>query len=736
MIYTKKFLILEFSEEKLMKILINYSEIRQYGVLKTVANRYCGKNIKIYIYIDLSKNIDFCNELSRKRTASKYERKLRKVDCKFHRVIVPTGDCINNIIERNKIDVYLTNDSKSMELYSDSEYVRCIDSKMDIERICAQIDLYLLMDSKPLLNNKRTTSYPSKDKIWLSAYNSQAQREYERLNDNNDSTVFEVIKEANKDFLYETAMIYYGIKISYGELIKNVKKMSQMLIGEGIKKGDVVSICTPNVPDGVYCYFAAQNIGAIPSMLHVYSSQEDMRYYFKLEKTKLVIAIGMTKTCENIGAAIKGTNIKVIIIPMDSSLSFRSLEAAKIKLGISLIKRLHKGKQFFKITDYSRFQNIEDCCRKHKGQKLITAHNEIATIVHTGGTTGRGKSVILTHENILSNDNAFEATIQDFEPGDTILAIPPLFHVLGLNNCILLMLRVGGKVVLIPKYNKYKLSQLCKKYHPEMIFGVPKIGRDFLEFLDEKTDLSHLKYYVLGGEEMGKGFIEQSNAFLKQHGANIYCDQSLGATECSCSMTNTFKNSYVPGSLGIPLINLDMKVVKSAGEDIRECAYNEYGEICFSGPSVMKGYLDEINENKEYIRHHSDGKMWFHTGDLGYINEEGVLFFVGRIKELLKINGEQVYPSIIKQVIMQHNSIKDCAVIGTCDDTGHKRVLAIAVLNENEICTKEDIKHELIDRCKKQLIREAVPMDIVFRDKLPETNIYKLNINELREEYT
>ena len=214
----------------------------------------------------------------------------------------------------------------------------------------------------------------------------------------------------------------------------------------------------------------------------------------------------------------------------------------------------------------------------------------------------------------MSNDNAFEATIQDFERGDTILAIPPLFHVLGLNNCILLMLRAGGKVVLIPKYNKYKLSQLCKKYHPEMIFGVPKIGRDFLEVLDEKTDLSHLKYYVLGGEEMGKGFIEQSNAFLKQHGANIYCDQSLGATECSCSMTNTFKNSYVPGSLGIPLINLDMKVVKLAGEDIRECDYNEYGEICFSGPSVMKGYLDEINENKEYINSFDKVVIYYDNG--------------------------------------------------------------------------------------------------------------------------
>lgn len=719
-----------------MKILINYSEMRQYVALKIVTNKYFGKNIKVYIYIDSYKNIDFYNELLRKRVVYKYERKLKRMGCKFHRIIVPLSDCINNIIERNKIDVYLTNDFKSMGLYSDSKYVRCIDSKMDVERICAQIDYYLLMDSKPLLNNKKTSLYPSKDKIWLSAYNSQAQREYERLNGNNDSTVFEVIKEANKDFLYETAMIYYGIKISYGELITNVNRMSRMLIGEGIKKGDVVSICTPNVPDGVYCYFAAQNIGAIPSMLHVFSSQEDMKYYFKLEKIKLVIAIGMTKTCENIKAAINDTKIKVIVIPMDSSLSFRSVEAAKMKLGISLIRRLHKGKQFFEITDYSRFENIEDCCRKHKGQKLITAHNEIATIVHTGGTTGRGKSVILTHENILSNDNAFEATIQDFEPGDTILAIPPLFHVLGLNNCILLMLRVGGKVVLIPKYNKYKISQLCRKYHPEMIFGVPKIGRDFLEFLDEKIDLSHLKYYVLGGEEMSKSFIEQSNKFLKQHGANIYCDQSLGATECSCSMTNTFKNSYVPGSLGIPLINLDMKVVKAAGEDIRECNYNEYGEICFSGPSVMKGYLEEISENKEYIRQHSDGKRWFHTGDLGYVSEDGVLFFVGRIKELLKINGEQVYPSIIKQVIMQHNSIKDCAVIGTCDETGHKRVLAIAVLNENDKCNQENIKHELIDMCKKQLIREAVPMDIVFRDKLPETNIYKLNINELREEYT
>ena len=232
-----------------MKILINYSEMRQYVALKIVTNKYFGKNIKVYIYIDSYKNIDFYNELLRKRVVYKYERKLKRMGCKFHRIIVPSSDCINNIIERNKIDVYLTNDFKSMGLYSDSKYVRCIDSKMDVERICAQIDYYLLMDSKPLLNNKKTSLYPSKDKIWLSAYNSQAQREYERLNGNNDSTVFEVIKEANKDFLYETAMIYYGIKISYGELITNVNRMSRMLIGEGIKKGDVVSICTPNVPD-------------------------------------------------------------------------------------------------------------------------------------------------------------------------------------------------------------------------------------------------------------------------------------------------------------------------------------------------------------------------------------------------------------------------------------------------------------------------------------------------------
>lgn len=122
-----------------------------------------------------------------------------------------------------------------MELYSDSKYVRCIDAKMDVERICAQIDSYLLMDSKSLLKNKKTTQYPSKDKIWLSAYNIQAQREYERLNANNDSTILDVIKEVNKDFLYETAMIYYGIKISYGELINNINRMSRMLMGEGIK---------------------------------------------------------------------------------------------------------------------------------------------------------------------------------------------------------------------------------------------------------------------------------------------------------------------------------------------------------------------------------------------------------------------------------------------------------------------------------------------------------------------
>lgn len=733
-----------------MKFLIKYSELLNISNdLKEYLTKIISSVNKIYILIDDNDYSQISVE-KQKKISLKYEKKLSSFP--FTKIILKQ-DKIDNIINRNHLDVLITTKNENY-----GEFVTCININNNPKE---EIDNLLEDANKPILEDINVTDKPSQDKVFIKYYNQKALRDLKRYS-MDKSSIYTHIYNQNKDFLYDVALDYYGNKITYNDLFVNIKSFQKAFLKQGVKYGDKVSICTPNVPSGIYAYYALQNIGAIPAPLHVYTKSSIMKKYFETEETKYIVMIGMDEVYQNIEEAIKDNNRiqKIIVIPLTSSLGLNSFESIKTKIGINIltskfgkiitnmtriVDEYKKNKTFnllkrtiynpiFKIPKDTKYISLNDFLNEGKNTEIVYNKNDISTIIHTGGTTGVGKSTILSHDNINSNDDAFEATIQNFERGDTIITIPPMFHILGLNNCISLILRNGGKIVLISKYQKTQLPRLFKKYHPELFFGVPKLGRDIISVNGfDKVDFSHLKYYVLGGEEMSKNFIDISYEFLKSHGAKINVSQSLGGTEGSCSYTNTFENCNVHGSIGIPLINLNVKIIKEENGKITEVGYNEYGEICFNGNSIMVGYLQDSDATNNALQKHDDGKIWLHTGDLGYITRDGILYFVDRSKDMLKINGEQVYPSEIKKIILSHPNVKECAVI-CIENDGKKRIVAVVTLNN--IVDNKKVIDEILELCTQNLQRESVPMYIDVRESLPETNLFKLDNGALTREYS
>lgn len=725
---------------------------------------------KIYIVIDNADYSEVKDIKTIKKLISKYEKILKKIGIPFHNIFLQKDENLNDTMDRNHFDVLVSSRIQDSINTKENKYVTHYDiNKTDL---FVEITKFIASENEPLLPmDTKITDKPSKDEIWKKYYTKKEAKDLERFSKNQTSN-WQHICDQTSDFDYLTAIDYYGTKISYFELKDNVKKYAQAFAKQGIGYDDKVTICTPNVQAGIYAFYALQELGAIPAMLHVYTPAEDMHEYFKSENTKQIVMIGMQETADNVEKAIEGTNVeKVISVPLSDGFKLNNFESIKMRLGIALItstfgkkalaassavkkyklakkaektstkgllaavKESVKEAHAYVMPDNEKFTMLEDFLEEGIGTKYVSKVNEICTIIHTGGTTARGKSTLITQKNMNSNDDAFEATIPDFEKGDKIIAIPPIFHILGLNNCVNLILRNGGEIVLISKYCKSALPSLFKKHNPELVFGVPKIARDIITNPNfDENSFKNGKYFVFGGEEMTLKFIDETSDFLKKHGAKEDISQSLGASEGTCCFTNTFAKANVHGSVGIPLINVGVKIVKKVNGEYEEANYGEIGELCFTGDSIMKGYLNNPDATKEALKVHSDGKLWLHTGDSGYINEDGVLFFVDRIKEMVKINGEQVFPSVIKNVILRHPEVNSCAVV--CVETvDHKKMLVATITLKNEEVDKEKIKEEINKLCLENLQKESRPRMIEIRTSLPETRLFKLDNQALKKEY-
>ena len=553
-------------------------------------------------------------------------------------------------------------------------------------------------------------------------------------------SAYKLIEYTASKHLNNISYNYYGNKVSYYEFLKQIDEVARSMKAIGVKHKDVVSICMPNTPEGIISFYAANKIGAIASMIHPLSAENEIKQYLNISKSEWLITIDFT--IDKIDKIINDTKVKKVISvsvaesmpPLIKSIYTATSTATNINLGkvlktINPLTYLNSENNGLRISwkDFIRLgkEYTKEINDDFKGK-------DIAAILYSGGTTGTPKGVKLTNLNLNAS------AMQNFEhvgclrDKDKVLAIMPIFHGFGLSVCIHCVQYFGGTSILLPQFNAKTFDKVLKKYEPNVIVGVPTL---FEAMTQNKNfafmNLSYVTCVISGGDSLSVELKKKFDDWLSKHHSPTTIREGYGLTECCAASCFTPLNYYRPGSIGIPYPDTYYKIVRD-GTEI-EVPYGTDGEIVITGPTVMDGYMKNRKETKQTLRRHKDGRVWLHTGDEGCMDEDGFVYFKGRLKRMIITSGYCVYPNNIENVIDSHPDVRMSCVIGIPHP--YKVTVAKAFIVLKDGVDKSD---ELLDSIKelveKNLARFSWPYDYEFREELPKTKIGKIAYNVLIHE--
>lgn len=540
-----------------------------------------------------------------------------------------------------------------------------------------------------------------------------------------DENIYQyLLRKIEKHGYYDNvAITYFKKEITYKEFVKKIDECAKSFKALGVKKYDIVSILSANIPEAIIAFYALNKIGAVSNMLHPLLSQNELKDILNTYKTKYILVLDAT--INNLDAIIDDTNIeKAIILTPDNSMDFITKIAYKI---INLKKKKYKIKNKEKYLSWKTFTSYQINNMVDNSPKK----DDPAVIFQSGGTTGKPKGIVLSNGNMnaatISALNAYPDLCKD----DKILGIMPIFHGFGLEVSINDAFACGANVVLIPLFKASNFHELLIKHKPSVLVGVPTL---FEALTTNKkminVDLSNLKYVISGGDTLNKKRVNNINDFLHQHGAKTNMIQGYGLTEAVAAASVDLRDASIPGTIGIPWPGLYINIFKP-NTDI-PVPYNEDGEICICGPTVMLGYYNDDAETNIALKHHKDGNIWLHTGDIGSMDENGFITYKQRLKRLIISSGYNVYPSQIEEVLEKHDAIEAASVIGIPHPYKMEVPKAFIVLKKG-YKFNDKLKEELINYCSKNLSKYSVPKEYEVLDKLPKTIIGKVDFNKLRE---
>ena len=540
-----------------------------------------------------------------------------------------------------------------------------------------------------------------------------------------NKSVYEYLRDCNKDNLDSIAINYFNKKMTYRSFLNEINVCARALRSQGIREGDVVTICMPNTPEAVIAFYATNEIGAIANMIHPLSAEEEIKH--SLISTKSVMLIAINLSYKKVKEIIEDTDVyKTIIVSASDSMP------TLLKIGYNLTagRKIEKPK---KSETYMYWHDFIEKGKHYSNKVLVkTTKDQPAVILHSGGTTGVPKNIILTNGNLNALSKQATIIFPKIGPGDSMLAVLPLFHCFGLCVCVNAVMCLGTSVVLVPQFDAKRFDKLFTSYHPTIVAGVPTLYEALLtnKHMDN-MDLSYVKYAISGGDSLIPEKNEAVNKFFRRHGANISIIQGYGMTETCGPVCAQVLDATVPGSIGIPFPSNEIKIVNPDTKE--EVPYGETGEICIHSPATMPGYLDNEKETNEILQMDKKGKIWVHTGDLGYMTEDGIVFYVSRLKRMLIVSGYNVYPSHIENVLMKHPDVLNCGVIGIPHPYKVQVPKAYIVL-DNGVKDKMKVRNDIKEYCKKNLAAYMVPKEFEFRESLPKTMIGKVNYRELENE--
>ena len=538
-------------------------------------------------------------------------------------------------------------------------------------------------------------------------------------------SMFDKVSWIAEQYPNNIAFDFMGKSTTYKKFIKKTEMCAKALKTIGIREGDCVTIAMPNCPQAIYMFYAVNLVGGIASMVHPLSSEKEIEFY--LNESGSVTIITLDQFYGKVERIRKNTKVVNVIIA-----KIKDELAQPLKTGYMLTE----GRKIARIPDdapvimWDQFMKLSKCC--FYNYKVERKSEDPAVILYSGGTTGTTKGIVLTNANFNALSQQIIATNPMFAPGDKMLAAMPVFHGFGLGVCIHSMLASGGRCVLVPRFTAKSYSKLITKYKCNFMAGVPTLYEALLRLPNMKNaDLSHLKGVFSGGDSLSIELKKRFDAFLKEHKATIQVREGYGTTECVTASCLTPTGLAKEGSIGIPFPDTYYKIVKPGTID--EVPYGEEGEITLSGPTVMACYYNKPEETANTLRKHADGRIWLHTGDLGTMDEDGYIYFKGRIKRMIITSGYNVYPAQLENILDAHDFVHMSCIIGVPDPYKIQKVKAFVMLKPG-VAPNDETKQTLIDYCRKYIAKYAMPYDIEFRDELPKTLVGKVAYRVLEEE--
>ncbi len=486
----------------------------------------------------------------------------------------------------------------------------------------------------------------------------------------------------------------------------------------GIKKGDRVALLLPNTPFFPVMYYAALKIGASIVNCNPLYTHSELTHILKNSDADILVTTDLKLTLEKAEKLMQdGMADRLIVSHFPNALPTLK----------KFLFKIFKGKDLASLTDEKVQQkqlNWQALLDKNlKADPVQIDKDDMAVLQFTGGTTGTPKAAVLTHGNIAANLAQIDLWGVDlFRPGATLAAVLPFFHIFAMTVCMNTPLTSGVKVAMLPRYERKSLLEMITRTKVSILPAVPTLSHALATAPDrEKYDLSSLKIGISGGAALPN---ETKAAFAKATGGRIA--EGYGLTETSpvlcCSPL------YAPNkenSIGMPLPGTDVQFV-DVEDPTKFVGPGERGELVAKGPQVMPGYLDNDEANKEAFIN-----GYFRTGDVGYVDEEGHIYIVDRIKDIIICSGFNVYPRTIEDALYHHDDVDECNVIGVEDEYRGEAPIAFVKRVEGSNLTEEELNKFI----KQYLSKIEMPREIIFKSELPKTLVGKLSKNELRDEY-
>jgi len=497
----------------------------------------------------------------------------------------------------------------------------------------------------------------------------------------------------------KTAVVFGDVRISFRDLNAMANQVANALVANGVEPGDKVSLTCPNIPYFPMCYYGILKAGATVVPLNVLLREREFIYHTENSDSKVHICFMGTEELPILQQAYPAFE------KVSSLEHFWVITPPGVDSPIEGVPTL--------MERMSHHSPIFDTVQTDK--------NDTAVILYTSGTTGKPKGAELTHSNLVMNCMV-AASLVEVQEDDVSLVVLPLFHSFGQSSQMNVTMYSGGTIVLLPRFEAGAVLDAFEKEGISIFAGVPTMYWDILGYAEQHSyDLekirSRLRLGVSGGAAMP---VDLMRRFEEKFGMTILEGYGLSETSPTATFNRTDRPRKV-GSIGLPVWGVEMRVVD---DDMNDVAAGETGEIVIRGHNIMKGYYKNPKANEECFR-----GGWFHTGDVGKIDEDGYFYIVDRTKDMIIRGGFNVYPREIEEVLISHPEVSLAAVIGVPDEEYGEEIKAFVIPNKGATITPDTLK----EWSKSQLAAYKYPRIIEFKEELPLGPTGKILKRELRK---